>query len=76
MFRFTIRDVLWLMVVVGLGAAWFFDRSTIDNERARHRERAIAKELALYDIGHALTYPCDQLDLKELQKVINKAIAE
>ena len=23
MFRFTIRDVLWLMVVVGMGAGWF-----------------------------------------------------
>jgi len=23
MFRFTIRDVLWLMVVVGMGCAWF-----------------------------------------------------
>jgi len=23
MFRFTIRDVLWLMVVVGIGVAWF-----------------------------------------------------
>jgi hypothetical protein len=22
MFRFTIRDVLWLMVVVGMGCAW------------------------------------------------------
>ena len=22
MFRFTIRDVLWLMAVVGLGVAW------------------------------------------------------
>ncbi|MCI0361044.1 MAG: hypothetical protein L0211_21400 [Planctomycetaceae bacterium] len=31
MFRFTIRDVLWLMVVVGvaisLGTAWWFERS-------------------------------------------------
>ena len=25
MFRFTIRDVLWLMVVVGLVAAWGID---------------------------------------------------
>ena len=25
MFRFTIRDVLWLMVVVGLGIGWFAD---------------------------------------------------
>ena len=23
MFRFTIRDVLWLMVVVGMGVAWW-----------------------------------------------------
>jgi hypothetical protein len=26
MFRFTIRDVLWLMVVVGLGIAWWLER--------------------------------------------------
>src|SRR4051794_3493168 len=25
MFRFTIRDVLWLMVVVGMGCAWWLD---------------------------------------------------
>ena len=25
MFRFTIRDVLWLMVVVGMGVAWSLD---------------------------------------------------
>jgi hypothetical protein len=27
MFRFTIRDVLWVTVVVGLGAAWWLDHS-------------------------------------------------
>ena len=27
MFRFTIRDVLWLTVVVALGAAWASERS-------------------------------------------------
>ena len=26
MFRFSIRDLLWLMVVVGLGVAWWIDR--------------------------------------------------
>ena len=26
MFRFTIRDVLWLMVVVALGVAWWVER--------------------------------------------------
>jgi hypothetical protein len=25
MFRFTIRDVLWLMVVVGLGSGWWIE---------------------------------------------------
>jgi hypothetical protein len=29
MFRFTIRDVLWLMVVVGMGVGWWMDRSRI-----------------------------------------------
>ena len=29
MFRFTIRDVLWLTVVVGLGTCWHKDRETI-----------------------------------------------
>ena len=29
MFRFTIRDVLWLMVVVGLGAGWWVDRGLL-----------------------------------------------
>ena len=33
MFRFTIRDVLWLMVVVGMGIGWW----------ASHRQPAIAK---------------------------------
>jgi hypothetical protein len=27
MFRFTIRDVLWLMVVVGLGVGWWVSLS-------------------------------------------------
>jgi len=26
MFRFTIRDVLWLTVVVAMGAGWWADR--------------------------------------------------
>ena len=28
MFRFTIRDVLWLTVVVGLGVGWWMDHRT------------------------------------------------
>jgi len=29
MFRFTIRDLLWLMVVVGLGVGWTVDRERL-----------------------------------------------
>ena len=29
MFRFTIRDVLWLTVVAGLGVAWWLDRERV-----------------------------------------------
>ena len=37
MFRFTIRDVLWLMVVVGLGAGWWVDHTA---QKARELEAA------------------------------------
>ena len=29
MFRFTIRDVLWLTVVVALGVGWYVDRERL-----------------------------------------------
>ena len=29
MFRFSIRDVLWLTVVVGLALGWWADRSSV-----------------------------------------------
>jgi len=31
MFRFTIRDVLWLTVVVALLVAWWVDRRGVEN---------------------------------------------
>jgi hypothetical protein len=31
--RFTIRDVLWLMVVVGMGVTWNSERQTLKRER-------------------------------------------
>jgi streptomycin 6-kinase len=43
-FRFTIRDVLWLMALVGLGAAWFADH--VQQKRALERERAVNIEAA------------------------------
>ena len=34
MFRFTIRDLLWLMVVVGLAVGWWLDHRAVGALRA------------------------------------------
>jgi hypothetical protein len=33
MFRFTIRDVLWLTVVVGMACGWWLDNRVIESVR-------------------------------------------
>jgi len=40
MFRFTIRDVLWLTVVVALAFGWWLDRSRL-SEQLAHDQRVI-----------------------------------
>jgi hypothetical protein len=35
MFRFTIRDVLLVMVIVGLAVGWWLDRSQLRAERSK-----------------------------------------
>ena len=39
MFRFTIREVLWLMVVVALAVGWWIDRSQLDLRNRRNEEK-------------------------------------
>jgi hypothetical protein len=48
MFRFTIRDVLWLTVVVGLGVGWFYHAwgLWIGKARAEDEMRALNQALA------------------------------
>ena len=41
MFRFTIRDLLWLTVVAAMGVGWWVDHtriSTANNELAKQRD--------------------------------------
>jgi hypothetical protein len=38
MFHFTIRDLLWLMVVVGFAVCWYLERDG-RIEQSRHLER-------------------------------------
>ena len=48
MFRFTIRDVLWLMVVVGLAVGWCVGHGKSNSMIKRRDERlhALAQKLA------------------------------
>ena len=49
MFRFTIRDVLWLTVVVALAIGWWADNHRIDEATARLEEdiKLLKKEIKL-----------------------------
>jgi hypothetical protein len=66
MFRFTIRDVLWLMVVVALGVGWYLDRrqlkSSIGDVEAR---------LDAYERRAELRDPLRELDARVWPVVAN-----
>jgi septal ring factor EnvC (AmiA/AmiB activator) len=47
MFRFTIRDLLWLTVVVALAAAWWSDRRDAIRQRLDNQARIARQELRL-----------------------------
>jgi hypothetical protein len=52
MFRFTIRDVLWLMVVVGLAVGWWTDsrrQAKVIKTAQDRAENSDLNTLTLYD---------------------------
>jgi hypothetical protein len=54
MFRFTIRDLLWLMVVVGLGVGWWIDRSNA-KEATLKAVSHIARQWAM-EVNHPVSF--------------------
>ena len=42
MFRFTIRDVLWLTVIVALAVCWGLDRAQLRREKVARKEAEVA----------------------------------
>ena len=44
MFRFTIRDVLWLTVVVALLISWVHERYALERMRAKLQESVAERE--------------------------------
>jgi len=47
MFRFTIRDVLWLTVVVGMYCAWTIDSLSTATSRSDDSRRWVKREAEL-----------------------------
>lgn len=53
--RFTIRDLLWLMAVVGLGVGWWIEFHRSPTRRLEHRAEAL--EYALSQEGFTVEQP-------------------
>lgn len=63
MFRFTIRDMLWLTVVVALGVAWHVDRSQF----VERHQKLEAKNEELRAKLTELDYELAQLRMRALR---------
>jgi len=55
MFRFTIRDVLWLTVVVGLGVGWWADRWRSELTHDRDTQQLLQQESLLDSMEASLS---------------------
>jgi len=66
MFRFTIRDVLWLMVVVALAISWWIDTKRIDKAVARTDEE---HQLMMAELDDKKAELADKIEIvNDLQK--------
>jgi hypothetical protein len=65
MFRFTIRDVLWLMVVVVLAVAWLETerRGVMENDRLRYQ--LTKKENELQFAEHNILDDIDETEARD-----------
>ena len=57
MFRFTIRDVLWLMVVVALALGWFLENRHLRSRAAKAERLSYTYLIVLEKIAYELTDP-------------------
>jgi hypothetical protein len=65
MFRFTIRDVLWLTALVAMGVAWGADRSRLAKEARDNYGIAVglkSEKDSLEDQNHELGVLLDEAD--------------
>jgi len=50
-FRFTIRDLLWLIALVGMGLGWRLDHRQI----AKQRDKAVAEQASTLEVIRVTT---------------------
>lgn len=70
MTRFSIRDLLWLTVLVALGVAWWVDRIQLDRQYRAQVEAAKGKEFAIEWLQRAVTIQRNRAD--ELEEQVKK----
>jgi len=69
MFRFTIRDVLWLTMVVALLACWSLERVAAVRQGQRSREREANLQIVAEDLR-------GQLNIAENQNAVMRKLVE
>ena len=83
MFRITIRDLLWLMAVVGLSIALWQERKRAENEKQlilKERDAAVANERRIADLkareiaGTMISLPGQQARSRRAEKFSSGAI--
>jgi len=55
--RFTIRDLLWLTLVVAMAVGWFVNRTHFKSELAHFKSELAAKDHQINDLEQLLTAP-------------------
>ena len=78
MFRFSIRDVLWLTVVVGMGVAWCLDRVASARLRSEMQAKAAAADVQLkhehnYALQWQAMYITSASELNDIREKLHKA---
>jgi hypothetical protein len=65
MFRFTIRDVLWLMVVVGMSVGWWLDHRRAAEVHLADLKDMLHRDLVLDIVEDVISKP--KPDLEQLR---------
>jgi hypothetical protein len=64
MFRFSIRELMLVVLIAAVGVSWWIDRSQLAHDAAQFKEPLMKLRRMRFDVGHMLDSP-------ELSKELN-----